>query len=64
MSTSPAKLNAIRQLHAQIARTGRAYRIDLKALDLASLRELQRLLSDLEDERHRAVQRARLNPWR
>ena len=64
MPASPAKLDAILQLQAQLARTGRLYRIDLDALDLASLRELQRLLRDLEDERGRAVQQARINPWR
>ena len=64
MPADPAKLNAIRQLQAQFARHGRLYRIDLAALDLASLHELQRLLRDLEDERRHVVQRARLNPWR
>ena len=64
MPDSPAKLNAIRQLQAQLARLGRLYRIDFDALDLASLHELQRLLRDLEDERRRAVQQARINPWR
>ena len=64
MPTSPAKLNAIRQLQAQLARLGRNYRIDLEALDLTSLHELQRLLRDLEDERRRAVQQARLPAWR
>ena len=62
MPTSPAKLTAIRQLQALLARLGRNYRIDLEALDLASLHELQRLLGDLEDERHRAVQQARIYP--
>ena len=42
----------------------RSYQIDLEALDLASLRDLQRLLRDLEDDRRRAVQQARLFPWR
>ena len=64
MPDSPAKLDAIRQLQAQLARLGRLYRIDFDALDLASLHELQRLLRDLEDERRRAVQQARINPWR
>ena len=62
MPDSPAKLDAIRQLQAQLARLGRKYRIELEALDLASLRELQRLLRDLEDERRRAIQQARLYP--
>ena len=44
---------------------GRAYpRLDLEALDLDSLRELQRLLRDLDGERRMAVQRARMMPWR
>jgi len=52
-------------LRAEIQRaTGRRYRIDLEALDPESLRDLQRLLRDLEDERRRAVQQARMMPWR
>ena len=52
-------------LRADMARaTGRAYRIDLDRLDTESLRELQRLLRDLDAERRMAVQRARLTPWR
>ena len=54
----------IRQLQAMIARTGRRYQIDLEALDVASLRDLQRLLRDLEDDRRRVVQQARLFPWK
>ena len=52
------------RLEAQIARTGRRYLIDLKALDLDSLRELERLLRDLEYDRRRAVEQARVFPWR
>jgi hypothetical protein len=45
---------------AELARaTGRRYRIDLDALDLESLRELQRLLRDLHHEKQAAVNRAR-----
>ncbi|MFH1474938.1 MAG: hypothetical protein ABIG85_03675 [Chloroflexota bacterium] len=53
-------------LRAEMARAagGRRYLIDLDALDLDSLRELQRLLRDLDAERRAAVQRARLTPWR
>ncbi|HHQ41283.1 MAG TPA: hypothetical protein ENK20_03205 [Chromatiales bacterium] len=52
-------------LRAEIQRaTGRRYRIDLEALDQESLGELRRLLRDLEDERRRAVQQARMTPWR
>jgi len=44
---------------------GRAYpRLGLDALDMDSLRELQRLLRDLDAERRMAVQRARITPWR
>ena len=60
------KRQVIRWLRAEMARVaGRSYpRLDLEALDLPSLRELQRLLRDLTDERRRAVQRARIFPWR
>ena len=52
-------------LRAEIQRaTGRRYQVDLDALDQESLRELRRLLRDLEDERRRAVQQARMTPWR
>ena len=56
----------IQWLRAEMARAaGRAYpRLDLEALDLDSLRELQRLLRDLDGERRMAVQRARICPWR
>ena len=40
------------------------YRLQLEALDDESLRELQRLLSDLDYEKQMAVQQARLQPWR
>ena len=43
---------------------GRRYLIDLEALDLKSLRELQRLLRDLDTEARMAAQRARMFPWR
>lgn len=52
-------------LRAELARaTGRRYRIHLDPLDLESLRELQRLLRDLDHEKQAAVNRARLTPWR
>lgn len=52
-------------LVAEISRsTGRRYRIQFEALDDESLRELQRLLRDLEHEKQMAVQQARLQPWR
>ena len=65
MPTDYERHRLIQWLRADVARvTGRAYRIDLEALDLPSLRDLQRLLRDLEDDRRRAVQQARLFPWR
>jgi len=52
-------------LRAELARaTGRRYRINLDALDAESLRELQRLLRDLDHEKQAAVNRARMMPWR
>ncbi len=56
----------IEWLRAEMARaTGRRYdRLNLDALDMESLRELQRLLRDLDGEHRAAIQRARLCPWR
>ena len=52
-------------LVAEITRTtGRRYTIKLEALDDESIRELQRLLRDLDHEKQMAVQQARLQPWR
>ena len=64
MPDSPEKQRVICLIRGDLIRMGRHYRIDLDALDLASLNELQRLLRDLEDERRRVVQQARRNPWR
>ena len=64
MPTDYAKLDTIRRLEAQLAQTGRRYLIDLNVLDLDSLRELERLLRDLEYDRRRAVEQARVFPWR
>ncbi|MCC6666031.1 MAG: hypothetical protein IT375_19905 [Polyangiaceae bacterium] len=65
---SPAeheKRRLVEWLRAELARaTGRRYRIHLDPLDLESLRELQRLLRDLDHEKQAAVNRARLTPWR
>ena len=60
------KRRLVEWLRAEIQRqTGRRYdRLDLDALDPTSLRELQRLLRDLDAEQRMAVQRARLTPWR
>ena len=44
--------------------TGRLYQIDLDALDVQSLRELVRLVRDLEHEKQAAVNRVRMMPWR
>lgn len=55
----------IEWLRAEIMRsTGRTYRLALEQLDGTSLRELQRLLRDLDYERQAAVRAARLFPWR
>lgn len=52
-------------LVAEITRaTGRRYSIKLDELDDESLRELQRLLRDLDHEKQMAVQQPRLQPWR
>jgi hypothetical protein len=54
-----------RQVMAEIRRaTGRDYRIDLAPLDVASLRELLRMLQDVEHEKRIAARRAQLMPWR
>ena len=60
------KRSLIQWLWAEMARAaGRAYpHLDLEALDLPSIHDPQRLLRDLEDDRRRAVQQARLFPWR
>lgn len=60
-----AKLLLIRQVEGAAARAaGRRYQIDLAALDMNSLRELARLLRDLEQDKDSAVRRARTQPWR
>ena len=66
MAADYDKRSLIQWLRAEMARAaGRAYpRLDLDALDLDSLRDLQRLLRDLDAERRMAVQRARMMPWR
>jgi hypothetical protein len=55
----------IAAIRGEISRaTGRSYQIDLDAMDVNSLRDLLRLLRDLDAERRTAVQRARTLPWR
>ena len=59
------KRRLIEWLRAELARaTGRRYQIDLDALDVQSLRELVRLIRDLDHEKQAAVNRARMMPWR
>jgi hypothetical protein len=54
----------IRWLEATTATTiGRRYRIDFEALDVQSLRELQRLVRDLVEEKDEAARKARM-PWK
>ena len=51
-SPEQEKRRLVEWLRAELARaTGRRYRIDLDALDIESLRELQRLLRDLDYEK-------------
>ena len=65
MNGEHEKRRLAERLRAETARaTGRRYRIAFESFDVESLRELQRLLRDLEDEKRRAVQQARLFPWR
>ena len=55
----------IRHLRAEMQRaTGRVCRIEMEALDVESLRALQRVLQDLEAERTKAARRAAMEPWR
>jgi hypothetical protein len=46
------------------AHHNRRYQIDFDALDIQSLRELVRLIRDLDHEKQAAVNRARMTPWR
>jgi hypothetical protein len=65
MAGEHEKRRLVDWLRAEITRqAGRRYLIDLEALDIKSLRELQRLLRDLDDEKRMAAQRARIYPWR
>lgn len=59
------KRRLIEWLRAEMARaTGRRYPIDFDVLDVQSLRELVRLIRDLDHEKQAAVNRARMMPWR
>ena len=64
MSTTHDKRRLIDWIRAEIMRlSGRRYQIDLDALDIASLRDRQRLLRDLETEKENALRQARVFPW-
>jgi hypothetical protein len=43
---------------------GRRYRVDYEVLDTESLRELVRLLRDMESAKEAAVNQVRRTPWR
>jgi hypothetical protein len=58
------RMRLVRQAEGTLARTGRMYKIALEKLDTASLREVLRLLRDLEQDKDAAVRRARIEPWR
>ncbi len=65
MAGEHEKRRLVDWLRAEINRqAGRRYLIDLEAIDIKSLRELQRLLHDLDAEKRMAAQRARMFPWR
>ena len=65
MTSEHEKRRLVDWILAEINRqAGRRYLIDFEALDLKSLRELQRLLRDLDAEKRMAAQRARIYPWR
>jgi hypothetical protein len=65
MSIEHDKRRLIEWLRAETARaTGRRHAIKYEALDVDSLRELVRLIRDLEHERQAARNRARMMPWR
>jgi hypothetical protein len=59
------KNHLARWLKAETSRmTGRAYQIDYEALPAESLREMMRLMRDLDQEKANDVRRARMMPWR
>jgi hypothetical protein len=62
---APHDQQLIRWLRAEMTRTtGRRYNIQLELLDATSLRDLQRLLRDLDHEKQMTARNARLFPWR
>ena len=65
MAGEHEKRRLVEWLRAEINRqAGRRYQVDLEALDIKSLREMLRLLRDLDNEKRMAAQRARMCPWR
>ena len=66
MAEEHEKRRLIQRLRAEMVQaTGRRYEgLDLDAMDAGSLRELARLLRDLDGERRADAERARMNPWR
>ncbi len=65
MSIEHDKRRLIEWLRAEADRaTGRRHAVNYEALDVNSLRELVRLIRDLEHEKHAAVNRARMMLWR
>ena len=65
MAGEHEKRRLVDWLRAEMTRqAGRRYLVDIEALDIKSLRELQRLLRDLDAEKRMAAQRARIYPWR
>jgi hypothetical protein len=64
MTSTYDKRRLIEWVRAEPARaTGRRHAIKFEALDVESLRELVRLVRDLEHEKQAAVNRARMMPW-
>ena len=59
--------------HRQVARwiegtigreTGKRYQLELETMSLRALRDLQRLLRDLEHGKQAAARKAAMEPWR
>ena len=66
MSDEHERRCLIQSLRADITRkTGRRYdRLKLESMDTSCLRELQRLLRDIDTEHAMAIKRAQMCPWR
>jgi hypothetical protein len=54
----------VRRIEAELARAGKRYRIDWNQLDEPSLREVVRLLRDIEHDKLVAANNARRGHWR